>query len=129
MSGRLLLDTNAVVALFRQDAAIQQRLTAAAEVFLPITVVGELHYGAENSTRPADNHDQVDQFAASSSILTCDLATARHYGKIKHGLRGKGRPIPENDIWIAAVALQYGLTVVSRDQHFREVDGLLVESW
>lgn len=129
MSGRLLLDTNAVVALFRQDPAIQQRLTATAEVFLPITVVGELHYGAENSNRPTENHDQVDQFAASSSILACDLVTAWHYGKIKHSLRGKGRPIPENDIWIAAVALQHGLTIISRDQHFSEVDGLSVESW
>ena len=129
MSGRLLLDTNAVVALFRREPAIQHRLAAATEVFVPITVVGELHYGAENSNRPAENHEQVEQLAASSSLLYCDLATARHYGRVKHGLRLKGRPIPENDIWIAAIALQYTLTVISRDQHFSDVDGLSTEGW
>jgi tRNA(fMet)-specific endonuclease VapC len=129
MNGKLLLDTNAVVALFRQDPAIIKRLAAAAEVFLPITVVGELQYGAANSARPDENHSKLDQFAASSSLLYCDLATARQYGQVKHALRVKGRPIPENDIWIAALALQHGLTLISGDQHFGEVDGLSFEGW
>jgi len=129
MNGRLLLDTNAVVALFSNDPAIQQRLAAATEVFLPLTVLGELHYGAENSARQAENHSKVDQFAQSSSLLYCDLETARRYGEIKRALRLKGRPIPENDIWIAAVAMQHNLTIISRDQHFCEVDGLSVEGW
>jgi tRNA(fMet)-specific endonuclease VapC len=55
--------------------------------------------------------------------------TAQYYGKIKDGLRLKGRPIPENDIWVAAAAMQYGLPVATRDAHFNEVDGLLVENW
>jgi tRNA(fMet)-specific endonuclease VapC len=129
MNGKLLLDTNAVVALFRQDPAITKRLAPAAEVFLPVTVVGELQYGADNSARPDENHNKVDQFAASSSLLYCDLVTARRYGQIKHALRLKGRPIPENDLWIAAIALQHGLTVISQDQHFREVEGLSLEGW
>ena len=129
MNGRLLLDSNAVVALFRQDAGIRKLLAAATEVFLPITVVGELHYGADCSARPAENHLQVDQFAASNTVLLCDLSTAGQYGQIKYKLRLKGRPIPENDIWIAAVAVQRGLTLISRDQHFGEVEGLTVESW
>jgi tRNA(fMet)-specific endonuclease VapC len=129
MSGKLLLDTNAVVALFGQDAAISKRLAASAEVFLPLTVVGELHYGAENSARPEENHQKVAQFAESSSLLYCDLGTARCYGQIKHALRLKGRPIPENDLWIAAIAMQHGLTVVSRDRHFAEIEGLSLEDW
>jgi tRNA(fMet)-specific endonuclease VapC len=129
MNGKLLLDTNAVVALFRQDSAVTKRLAAATEVFLPLTVVGELHYGAENSVRPDENHEKVAQLAASSSVLFCDLVTARRYGQIKHTLRLKGRPIPENDLWIAAIALQHGLTIISRDQHFSEIEGLSLEGW
>lgn len=129
MNGKLLLDTNAVVALFRRDAGVQLRLAGAAEVFVPIIVLGELHYGAAHSARAAENHAQVDQFAAASSILLCDLVTARRYGQLKQGLSRKGRPIPENDIWIAALAMQYSLTVVSLDKHFGEVDGLSIEAW
>lgn len=64
-----------------------------------------------------------------SIVLGCDAETARRYGEVKNGLRQKGRPIPENDIWIAAIALQYDLTLVARDVHFGEVDGLKVEAW
>ena len=62
-------------------------------------------------------------------MLPCDTATAQQYGDIKNQLRAKGRPIPENDIWIAAIAMQYQLTLVARDGHFHEVDGLQVETW
>jgi len=63
------------------------------------------------------------------SVLACDQATAREYGQIKARLRAKGRPLPENDIWIAAIARLHGLTLVTRDQHFREVEGLAWEAW
>ena len=62
-------------------------------------------------------------------MLPCDLGTAAAYGQIKDELRLKGRPIPENDVWIAAVARQHGLILASRDDHFRSVDGLAVEAW
>ena len=62
------------------------------------------------------------------SVLPVNAATAEHYGIVKEVLRAKGRPLPENDIWIAAAA-QHGLAVVSRDEHFREVDGLELARW
>jgi len=62
-------------------------------------------------------------------ILGCDAETARRYGEIKFGLQQKGRPISENDIWIAAIAVQHELTLASRDGHFAEVEGLQVEVW
>jgi tRNA(fMet)-specific endonuclease VapC len=129
MSGRFLLDTNIVIALFAQEAAVQQRLATATEVFVPSIVLGELYYGARKSARVATNVAQVDAFAASSAALVCDTATSQQYGEIKNGLRAKGRPIPENDIWIAAIAVQYGLTLVSRDGHFSKIDGLSIEAW
>jgi tRNA(fMet)-specific endonuclease VapC len=59
--------------------------------------------------------------------MPCDAATAREYGRIKEILRAKGKPIPENDIWIAAMAVQHGLTLATRDQHFGEVPNLVVD--
>jgi len=62
-------------------------------------------------------------------VLACDTETAREYGQIKNSLRAKGKPIPENDIWIAAIAIQYDLTLVTRDGHFTEIEGLATETW
>lgn len=129
MSGRLLLDTNIVIALFAQDTLVQDRLAASEEVFVPSVVLGELYYGARKSGRVRTNVARIDEFAASNAVLECDIETARQYGHIKNLLRTKGRPIPENDIWIAAIAQQHQLTLISRDEHFKEVDGLLLESW
>ena len=93
------------------------------------TVLGELYYGALKSGQSAGNLARIDEFAAAVGVLACDATTARHYGQVKARLKSRGRPIPENDVWIAAVALQHGLPVVTRDEHFKEVDGLAVESW
>ena len=59
-------------------------------------------------------------------VLPCDLETARHYGVIENALRAKGRPIPANDVWSAALAQHHELIVVTRDAHFGEVDSLPV---
>ena len=128
-TGRFLLDTNIVIALFAGEAAVQQRLAEASEVFVPCIVLGELYYGARKSTRVTENLARIDEFVGSSMVLPCGAATAQQYGDIKNKLRAKGRPIPENDIWIAAIAIQYQLTLVARDGHFHEVDGLRVEAW
>jgi len=129
MSGKYLLDTNIVIALFAGEPAVTGRLREAEEVFVPSIVLGELYYGARKSRRMEENIARIDEFAAGNVVLSCDVETARQYGEIKNRLRQKGRPIPENDIWIAAMALQNDLTLVARDAHFREVDGLRVEEW
>ena len=123
-TGRYLLDTNIVIALFANEAAVQQRLAEANEVFVLSIVLGELSYGARKSARVTENLARIDDFVMSNTVLPCDTATAQQYGDIKNTLRAKGRPIPENDIWIAAIAMQYQLIVVARDEHFHEVDGL-----
>jgi tRNA(fMet)-specific endonuclease VapC len=129
MNGRFLLDTNIVIAIFANDPAVRQSLTGANEVFVPSIVLGELYYGAYKSTHADANMAKIDDFAGSCSVLTCDTDTSRHYGKIKNALRLKGRPIPENDIWIAAISKQYALTLVSRDDHFLEVGDLITVAW
>ena len=104
MSGRYLLDTNIVIALFAGDAAVKNHLAVAAEVFVSSIVIGELCYGAQKSGRAKVNLARIDEFAANNVVLGCDTDTARRYGEIKNALRAKGHPIPENDIWIAAIA-------------------------
>ena len=86
-------------------------------------------YGARKSGRPAENLTRIDQFAADNIVLALDRETARQYGDVKNKLRLKGQPLPENDIWIAALALQHNLTLATRDGHFQEMEGLKIISW
>jgi tRNA(fMet)-specific endonuclease VapC len=129
MSGRVLLDTNIVIALFAGEAAVEKRLSQTDAVFLPSIVLGELYFGARKSGKVEVNLTRIEDFAISNSVLTCDSETAKVYGLIKSILQAKGRPIPENDIWIAAVAQQHRLTLVTRDTHFDQIDDLNIETW
>jgi tRNA(fMet)-specific endonuclease VapC len=129
MNGRFLLDTNIVIALFAGESSVQEYLERAEEVLVPSVVLGELYFGARKSTRVEENLARVDEFAASSAVLVCDTETARQYGAIKNKLREVGRPIPENDLWIAAIAQQYDLILVTRDAHFSVVERLKIEAW
>ncbi|MBI5960904.1 MAG: type II toxin-antitoxin system VapC family toxin [Chloroflexi bacterium] len=129
MSGnRCLLDTNIVVAILNQEPSLANHLTGIT-VYLSAIVLGELYFGAHKSARITDNLARIETFVAQYPVLDCSKTTASHYGQIKQKLAVKGRPIPENDIWISALAVQYGLTLVTRDDHFKQVDGLLLETW
>ena len=129
MNGRYLLDTNIIIALFANDLAVVERLSRATDVFVPVVALGELYYGARKSARIEANLSKIDKLASTAAVLGCNVATAAQYGIVKNALREIGRPIPENDIWIAAVAKQHNLTLVSRDEHFREVAEPAVEIW
>jgi len=129
VSGSVLLDTNIVIGLFAGDSCILSHLSERDSIFIPSIVLGELYFGAYKSARPDDNVRRIDEFLLASAILSCDATTAAHYGKIKKILCERGRPLPENDIWIAALARQHNLSVVSRDRHFKEIEGLSIETW
>lgn len=129
MSGSYLLDTNVVIALFARDPIVEDRLSRADSVYLPSIVVGELIYGAYKSTRVQANLSRIEAFAAQSAVLNCDTDTARHYGRIKDELRRGGKPIPENDIRIAALSIQHDMRLVTRDAHFAELGELAFENW
>jgi tRNA(fMet)-specific endonuclease VapC len=125
-----LLGINIVVAVHKREEAVLGRLEdAAGSLLVPVIALGELRFGALNSVRIEENLQSIEGFAAEANVLPCDEDTARFYGEIKDGLRRKGRPIPENDIWIAATARRYDLTLVSRDSHFEHVENLQVERW
>jgi tRNA(fMet)-specific endonuclease VapC len=133
LSSRLLLDTNAVIALFRAEPSAMSKLRGANEVFLPSIVLGELLYGALRSDRREENAVRCRRFAAANAVLPCDEQTAEEYALIEAGLRRRGTPIPCNDVWISALALQHGLAVLTRDEHFDRVadlgSGLIAEAW
>ncbi|MFQ3614257.1 MAG: type II toxin-antitoxin system VapC family toxin [Cyanobacteriota bacterium] len=129
MSGKFLLDTNIVIALFADEAIVKDNLAQASEVFIPSIVIGELCYGARKSGRVEANLARVDELAAGNAILVCNAETARQYGEVKNKLRLKGRPLPENDVWIAAFAMQHDLILVTRDAHFQQVESLKTAAW
>lgn len=129
MNGRFLLDANVVIAFFAKNHSVQKQIEQAEEVFVPSIVLGELYFGVRKSRRVKQNLEQIDKFASINAVLACDRGTAQQYGIIKNALRKKGRPIPENDLWIAAIAQQYDLILATQDEHFREVGQLKVETW
>lgn len=129
VNGKYLLDTNIVIALLSGEQSVLDSLRQAEEVFIPIIAIGELYFGAAKSGRPEANRLLIDRFIDSRVLLGCDLGVAREYGRLKGLLKAAGTPLPENDIWIAAVALRHGLTIVSRDQHFSKVGELKAVSW
>jgi tRNA(fMet)-specific endonuclease VapC len=125
---KYLLDTNIIVAYFQGETQVIAKMTGA-DILTNSTVMGEMSYGAYNSTRIEQNLEQLEHFKSFCIMLPCDDKTSGYYGQIKHELKKAGRPIPENDIWIAASARQHGLILVTRDQHFSAVERLQIERW
>ncbi|NOY28829.1 MAG: type II toxin-antitoxin system VapC family toxin [Planctomycetes bacterium] len=129
MAGDLLLDTNIAIAYLAGEETVVRRLLETEAVYLPTIVVGELFFGANKSARVEENRLNVIRMLDWMRIPMFDISTAEVYGKIKFELKIKGTPIPENDLWIAATARQHGLTLISRDKHFRAIENLAVSSW
>jgi tRNA(fMet)-specific endonuclease VapC len=123
---KCLVDTSIIIHAFRNNNAVTRRLNELKEVFVPATVVGELFYGAYNSTNVSAKILQVQSFLADCTVLPSDTTTSEIYGQIKAALIKKGKPLPENDIWIAATALQYSLPLFATDKHFTEIDGIIL---
>jgi len=129
MAGEILLDTSVIIDLLRGDGATQRIVGFAGRVFVPSIAMGELYFGAERSNRRDSQLAEAESFVSGATVLACDLQTARQYGEIRNHLRLKGRPIPDNDIWIAAIAQQHELPVATRDAHFQEIEDLDLLTW
>ena len=129
MNGKYCFDTNIIIALFGGTESVVTKMAQINEAFISSTVLGELYYGALKSSRLQENLKRITDFAVDCTILNCDEETAVEYGKIKVELTQKGKMIPENDIWIAAVAKQHDLTIVTNDEHFSTIDNLKIANW
>jgi len=123
---KVALDTNAYSALMRGHRDVASLVRRAEAVLLPAVVAGELLYGFRYGSRFEENAARLDAFleTASVQLLPLTFTTADRFGRIATALREKGTPIPTNDIWIAAQAMEAGADLVSSDTHFGLVDGL-----
>jgi tRNA(fMet)-specific endonuclease VapC len=126
----LILDTNAVSALLAgRNEPLQRVLDVADQHHLPLPVIAEYQYGLLHLPRPQRLQSLFRRLEADSIILLPDRLTADAYADIRQELKKKGQPIPENDIWIAALARQFDLEVVSQDAHFDSVPRLRRIGW
>lgn len=129
MSGEIALDTSVAIRFLNGDVTVVAAVLKFPQVFLPLVVVGELLFGAENSTKPLQNLARYQEFIITCLVLPLGPQTATIYAQTRRILKGKGRPIPMNDIWIAAQCLEHGWVLVSDDKDFDYVDGLMLERW
>lgn len=121
------MDTNAYSALARGEAAVAESVRSAERILISSIVAGELLHGFRRGNRYDANRRQLDAFLARAfvELLPVGLTTADRFARIMTRLQAKGRPIPTNDVWIAAHAMEVGAELLSRDQHFAEIDGLV----
>jgi tRNA(fMet)-specific endonuclease VapC len=123
---KVLLDTNAYSALMRGHAEVADRVRRAEDVLLSTIVAGELLFGFRAGERFRKNLAELEAFLDNPyvTLVPVTYTTADRFGRVAAALRAKGRPIPTNDMWIAAHAMETGAELLSFDQHFEAVDGL-----
>ncbi len=125
-----LIDSSILIPSLRGDSAITARIASVPAGYVSSIVFGELYFGAYGSqTRQAAALQDITDIMQRLAVLVPDATTAQVYGRIKQELKGKGLFMPDNDLWIAATAMQYGITLAARDAHFDWIDGLSVEQW
>jgi tRNA(fMet)-specific endonuclease VapC len=96
---------------------------------LPVIVIGEYRYGLARSRRRRSLVPLLDELIHESTVLSVGVATAAAYATVREALRARGTPIPENDVWISALAIEHGLDIASRDTDFDRVAGIQRRSW
>lgn len=124
IGNKLLLDTNIVIELFRGNQVVIAMLDKQENIYLPTAALGELYLGAYRSTNVSKKLQEIKSFLESCIVLYTDAITSDKYAVIKTALLNRGKPIPENDLWIAATALQYKIPLYTFDRHFEEVEGI-----
>ena len=125
----MILDTNGLSALADGDAAIEPIVQRATIVAVPAIVLGEFHYGIRQSRHRVRYERWLAESMPGYRVLKVDDETALHYADVRGELKLAGRPIPSNDLWIAALARQHALPLISRDRHFDSVPKLKRVDW
>ena len=126
MNGKLV-DTNVIIRFFKGQTELFSLFDDMENLYISSITVGELMYGAELSKKSDFNRENYFCFCKQMKVLYPDLEIAKSYGIIKASLKSKGKPIPENDIWIAATAIAGKLTLITADSDFKMVEGLQLE--
>lgn len=126
MVKRIALDTNAVIAILNNQTEIYHLLGKYDTICLPVTVCGELIFGAKNSKLSARNEKKYYEFINSCELLDINFLIAESYASLRLNLKKSGKPIPENDIWIAATCLVNGVPLCTYDKHFHAIKELVI---
>lgn len=125
----MILDTNALSAAAEEHAGLIGILAGVEEVALPVVALGEYRYGIEQSRHKARLRRWLEELIADCLVLNITEQTTHHYAAIHGELRQAGKPIPTNDLWIAALCRQHELPLLSRDRHFDVVAGIRRVEW
>jgi predicted nucleic acid-binding protein len=125
----MIVDTNALSAAADDDPAVIAILTRADQMAIPVIVLGEYRYGIAQSRHSAAHENWLAALLHDCAVLDINEPTTQHYAEITRDLKHKGKPIPTNNLWIAALCRQHSLPLLSRDRHFDEVTGLKRISW
>lgn len=125
---RLVLDTNSYSFLFKGDVVVEQELSSADRVLVSVITLGELYLGFSEGEKEKENLSDLSKFLRkrSVSVIEINKDTSVIYAKIKYYLRRKGIPIPDNDIWIAASAIETKAILITFDRHFLKVPSLKI---
>ena len=129
MSGSVLLDTSVIVPHLRKHSVRIKKPSHGGSLYVIPIILGELYYGAYYSDNPDQKITAIQAMRGALDELSIDEATVLEYGKTRARLRKQGTPLPENDVWIAAAAIRYGLPVATYDKHFTMVPGLKTSLW
>jgi tRNA(fMet)-specific endonuclease VapC len=125
----LILDTNALSATADREPAALELVARAERIAVPVIVLGEYRLGIAQSRHYTSYMNWLRNWITAVTVLDIEEETTQHYAAIGLELKKKGRPIPANDLWIAALCRQHSLPVVSRDRHFDLVAGIQRIDW
>ena len=122
----VVVDTNAYTRLLAGQEDVLEAIGTAETVYMSIFVLGELYAGFAGGSKERQNKDALNSFLLKPTvkILNATAETAKIFGMVKHNLKKAGTPIPVNDVWIAAHALETGSTLITYDSHFKKIAGL-----
>ena len=123
------LDTNIVIEVFSGNTLIADKINSINKFSISHVVLGELYVGINRVSNKPKHLKKLEEFLTLCFLVSVDNKTSQLYGEISAALFKKGKPIPSNDIWIAATVMQHGLTLVTRDKHFHEINDTLIEKW
>ena len=123
---KIALDTNVVIDILNNKPKTIALLSHYQTLYLPITVCGELLFGAKNSAKSHENELKCRNFINGCHVLNINELIAEEYAKIRKELKNKGRPIPENDIWIAATCVVNNIPLATQDSDFKHINDLIL---
>jgi len=125
----VILDTNGLSAIAEGEAALEPILRKAAQIAIPVIVLGEFRYGISRSRHRLHYERWLAEYLPKFRILDVDERTTISYSAVRTELKRAGTPIPSNDVWIAALCRQHSLPLISRDRHFDAVSRITRLAW